>query len=609
MSRRTEAVLIAVIVALAAWIRFWGIGWGLPYPYHPDEGSILFHALAFGTGDLNPHWFRWPSLLMYFMFGMYGAYYLVGRAVGMFGAPVDLVRAYLADLTPFWLMGRAVSALAGVATVWVTYLFGRRAFGSAVGVSAALFLAVMFLHVRDSHYATPDVVTTFLVALSLLLALRAGASGRARDLVASGLLAGLAASAKYPGVLALVGTVTAFALLVRQGRIRFWTLPAAGLASLFGFVAGTPYCLLSRSEFVRDVARQFSMVSQTGTAQEASSYWEGLREIFVATLGRGVGYPIVALAVVGALGGTAFVVGRGARFERGSPAASQHAASGRAIAVAYAASVLLVMSLLTVKRSTYLTPALPAVAILAAVGVRRVVKAAARVAPAGGGAFTVVLVSLAALATAVPAIRYDRALAEPDTRTRAKEWIEANLEPGTRIAVETYCPVLNPTIGELRAIADRASTAVDSWQGPKKQLYELRIDAGAERHPQFEVYGIGWGDSPYALPDASEAPAALADAVDSLSIEYVVLSSKAQSARPMTGAQDPPRAAPAAFQRWLSRNATLAASFAREPGMTVIDRGPGRSFHDPVIEVYRIRQGGRSGPLALRDESSGESER
>ena len=79
LNRRAEiATLIAILVG-ASVIRFWGITWGLPHAYHPDEGSILFHALGFGTGDLNPHWFRWPSLTMYVMFGIYGCYYVIGK--------------------------------------------------------------------------------------------------------------------------------------------------------------------------------------------------------------------------------------------------------------------------------------------------------------------------------------------------------------------------------------------------------------------------------------------------------------------------------------------------------------------------------------------------
>ena len=90
MSRRAEILILLAILAVATCVRLWGIDWGLPHPYHPDEGSVLFHSLGFGTGDLNPHWFRWPSLSMYEMFGVYGVYFVIGKLSGLFAAPADL---------------------------------------------------------------------------------------------------------------------------------------------------------------------------------------------------------------------------------------------------------------------------------------------------------------------------------------------------------------------------------------------------------------------------------------------------------------------------------------------------------------------------------------
>ena len=578
MNRRIEALVLLVILAGAALLRLRGIDWGLPYPYHPDEGSILFHALGFGTGDLNPHWFRWPSLVMYGMFGVYGVYYAVGRLLGTFGAPLDLVRSYLTDLSPFWLMGRYVSAAAGVVTVGVAHRLGGRAQGRSVGLVSALFLAVAYLHVRDSHYATPDVVMTLLASISLLLAVRACSTGRAQDLVASGLLAGLAASAKYPGVLAAAGTVAAFVELAAAGKASARTLLAAGAACVFGFVVGTPYSVLSRSEFLSDVTRQFTMVSRAGVAQEASSFWAGLREVFTGSLGRGVGYPLVALATVGAL-----LPGRAPRHTR-------------IVLASYVLAFLAVMSLLTVKRSTYLTPALPAIAVLAALGLEALFARAPGKRTAARRWLTGLAAIAFASAAAVPSVKFGSALEAVDTRTRSKHWIESTLPEGVRIATEDYGPVLNPKGAQLATLAAAADTRVESWEGPKRRLAELRFEIGSERSPQFEIYGIDRWEEPYRLPNAADDPAGLAGGLLASGVRYVVLSSKAAPWRPMRGAEAPSRPGPGTFQAWLSKHAVLLRSFQEEVPVPVIDRGPGRSFHNPVIEVYEINGGGAATP-------------
>lgn len=584
MSRRAEILILLAILAAATCVRLWGIGWGLPHPYHPDEGSVLFHALGFGTGDLNPHWFRWPSLSMYEMFGVYGVYFVIGKFSGLFAAPADLVRQYLTDLTPFWLLGRLASAAAGVATVWVSFLIGRRAYGRFAGLVSAALMAVVYLHVRDSHYATPDVTMTFLASVSLLLSVMACRSGRARTLVLSGLFAGLATSAKYPGVLAGAGTAAAFFFLLSRQKVTPAVLVGVLLAAVGGFVVGTPFSVLSFPEFRRDMVMQFTMISTSDAPVFAQSFGQGIAEIFSGTLARGVGYPMLALALVGCLAPSRLW---GGLSRAGREPVGPTAAGGKAVLVSYVVAVLVVMSLLTVKRSTYLTPALPALAVLAAAGLETIFiswRRPGRLAAASIAAGVVVVL------TAMPSLEFNRALGAPDTRDRAKLWVEETVSPGARIALETYGPVLNPTVEQLGASIEGSTTAVESWEGPKRQLAELKLEVGRERAPRFELYGINWGDAAFRLPGPWEQPDALASAIDTLAIQYVILSSKAQQYRPMEGAAPPAVEIEWAFSEWLSKNARLVERFTAEREVPVIDRGIGRSFHNPVIEIYDVRR-------------------
>ncbi|MCD4690345.1 glycosyltransferase family 39 protein [bacterium] len=582
-----RTVVLVAILAGAAVIRLWGADWGLPYAYHPDEGSILFHSLGFGTGDLNPHWFRWPSLMMYVMFGAYGGLFVIGKVAGFYAVKLDLVRHYVTDISVFWYMGRVVSALSGVATVWVTYLFGKRSFGRFVGLTAAAVLAVMYLHVRDSHYATPDVFSTLLASMSLLAALTAVSTGRASRLVLSALLAGLAASAKYPAAVAAVGTLVGLVVLVRRRRVRFIHFVLIVMAPLAGFLVGTPYALLSRAEFVRDVARQFTMVSESGIAQEASSFVEGLSEILRGAVGRGIGWPVAVLALVGALLPLRLwreVLRRRGATNRVAVATIKTASTGRSIAVAYTAAVVLFAVLLTVKRATYLTPALPAVAFLAAVGVEGLF---ARLSSRRYRALAVAVLLVAA--GAVPSVRFVTALGEPDSRTRARVWIEEHVPVGTRIAVEDYGPVLNPTVEQLNRELEVGATAVGTWEGPKRKLNEIKLAVGTSRSPKYEVYRIDWGSDAFRFPSTLE-DAKFTAAVDSLRISYIVLSSKHAPWRAMVGAAPPRHPADEKLALWLLERGTPVAVFGDDTGMPVVDRGRGRSFHNPAIEIYRIAE-------------------
>lgn len=60
------------IVLLGAVLRFVPIWFGLPFDEaRPDEGTAIEHAVGILDGDLNPHFFHWPSLTFYLFAGCF----------------------------------------------------------------------------------------------------------------------------------------------------------------------------------------------------------------------------------------------------------------------------------------------------------------------------------------------------------------------------------------------------------------------------------------------------------------------------------------------------------------------------------------------------------
>src|SRR5580765_4035428 len=120
--------ILAVIFILALTVRLMGIRYGLPYVYFPDEAVLVNHAVGFGTGDLNPRYFIYPSLYMYVLFVIYGVGYIGGWLTGVFKSTNDLVRLFFNDPTFFYLPGRLIAAFSGALSVGVVYALGRRAY-------------------------------------------------------------------------------------------------------------------------------------------------------------------------------------------------------------------------------------------------------------------------------------------------------------------------------------------------------------------------------------------------------------------------------------------------------------------------------------------------
>ena len=164
------------ILAGAAALRIVGIAYGRPFPlFSPDEKSIVPRAwhMVHG-GGLDPHWFDYPTLLMYLL------------------APFQVWQG-----APSYLTARVVVLVLALGAIAAAWWLGRRAYGVTAGAVAAAVVAVETTEVAYSRMAVTDVPLTLGIAAALALLVGG-------QIELGGLVAGLATSIKYPGVLLLV---------------------------------------------------------------------------------------------------------------------------------------------------------------------------------------------------------------------------------------------------------------------------------------------------------------------------------------------------------------------------------------------------------------------
>lgn len=407
-------------MAGTAYLRFDAIGWGAPFVYHPDEHFVLHPALDVArTGDLNPHWFQYPSLLIYLQAAIVAAVHAVNGAAlesnhlanGI--GPWDALPAQW----PFVLGGRLLVAASAVAGVALLARAGGRLHGSATGLLAGGFLMVCALHNASSHYLTTDVPATTL----LIAAMAATAGARPRWLLA-GLLAGLAAGTKYTaGIAVLVPALAALDAPLPRETARRWSRTLLGFVA--GFLVATPYALLDAVSFWEGLeAQRRNYYAWAG--QEGNLAW------YVGYLYRdGLGPVITVLAALG------LALGAG----RALAALWRRRDFGRALA--FVVPVLVYVPWIASypsRAERNLIVVLPFLCLAAADALRRLcalarppVVAAGLLAALGG----------AALVFALPPLRsFNHRLTLPDNRTVALAWIREHLPEGTRIVREEYTP-------------------------------------------------------------------------------------------------------------------------------------------------------------------------
>jgi hypothetical protein len=455
--RRYASLLVLLVLALAACLRFWGIDQGLPFPNaRPDEREALEHTIGFPAGDLNPRWFVYPNLFFWVVWLWEESVLAVRRLLVAIPDYATLVRT---DLPLLILQGRLLSAALGTATVAIVYGIARRLGGPALGLVAGLLLATNLLHVRDSHALKADVYLAAGVPIVLWCLARyteAPTRGRA---IGAGLAIGVTTALKYPGILLLGPAYVAGILVTPRGGVRRF-VPSAdililGAVAIATFLAASPYLLLD-FERARSTA-EFSMLAIYATRPLPHAAPPGS---WLAELGA-------------FLGGRAFVYHAGVSLRHGCGLAVA-LASPLAVAAAWRRPrvAFLVLSatfavlygfavgISPVRQSRYLTPLVPLLAVLLAHLVLVLggwfSRPAARAALAAG--LTLLLVAEPAL----DSVRYDRIVSRTDTRVLATRWMAANLPPGAVVAElgSIVFPIADPELppGARRAVVPLGAT-------------------------------------------------------------------------------------------------------------------------------------------------------
>jgi 4-amino-4-deoxy-L-arabinose transferase-like glycosyltransferase len=458
-------IRLLAIVALAAGLRLWGIDFGLPETRaKPDEHRIVDLALGFFSGDYDPGSFQYPSLYLYALHALYLVYFALGRAFGLFTGAADFVAAAHVGPTPFFLIARCLSAGLGALTVAVLHGIVLRLSDRRAADLSAFFLAVAYLHVRESHFGVTDVAMTFLVSCSTLALLVWHERGALRAAAAAGALAGLAASTKYSGAMLIApAALSALARAFRsepagdRWRVR-WLVNAAtdrGLllftgALILAFFAGTPFALADLDTFLRDVRFEMRHLE----AGHAGIQIPGGTHHLFFSLRFGLGAPLLLAGLVGLVAALARDPLR-AGLVFGFPLIYFGVAARGSTAFA-----------------RYMVPVVPflcaAAGLLAADLLARGARRHARL----GGALVASVLALAlALPSLVRAIQLDRLLAREDSRGVASRWFHASLPAGSSVfqAAQRGTLSLGPTQASLREKEQRARQRGEAFRAAVAQ--------------------------------------------------------------------------------------------------------------------------------------------
>lgn len=431
--RRARLLVLAALTLIAAWLRFTSTGFGLPDKFRPDEEYLLARALGF-ENDWNPHFAIYPAAQMYVQHAALKYY------AWLIGERRNFRAAYGSDGQALaYLVARRTSAAFGTATVPALYFAAAPAFGPEAAVAASAIATFATLLVRESKYATTDAAMMFWLTMALAMVLRLVKRGRTVDYLGAGFFAGLATATKYPAGAVVFAVAAAHLGICRRERRSIWLTIgdpgiylAAGTAAVTFFCA-TPYMILDWAQTVNDFAYQRGFLLY-GVGNTAAGYgWSWLMGLAMPNA-LGVGLQIFLLAaMVRAL-------------IRPRP--------GTLSLLTFLAVAFVGMTRSHYVFYRYLMVPFPAMALLAGLMLADLKQlAAARLGERRAAAFALIGLVVLMLPSLVRDVELNRLLRQTDTRTLARQWIEAHIPPGGAIAAtDNTTPYGKPQLYTVRVV-------------------------------------------------------------------------------------------------------------------------------------------------------------
>jgi hypothetical protein len=193
LSRRYAILWVAAATAIGGFFRFFGLAWGAPYfHFHMDEHLVFQDAYLLARDP------RAAAMSAKFFMYSPGPSYVLNIIVRIYEAlahPLNLTIPR--DEVTYMVLGRAISAALGTATIPLVYLVAKHVSGRLAGVLASWLLACAVIHLRDSHFFALDVSMTFCTVLTWFVLTRTVERGTTAATVGSGVGLGLSLLCKY----------------------------------------------------------------------------------------------------------------------------------------------------------------------------------------------------------------------------------------------------------------------------------------------------------------------------------------------------------------------------------------------------------------------------
>jgi hypothetical protein len=444
-------ILLGVTLALAFAFSIVGIDNDLPYYAKHDESFFIKPAVKMAlVNDYNPDWFGHPGSTLIYPLGLvYKGYMAICCGLypwqkndvfaDAFSRPPRLLstRQEAIDQKPttgfettdefqtvaaqFYRIGRRLNLFIFLIGILLTYWLGKTIWNTEIGLSSAWFLAVTPFLIEKVQVVRTDHAGLVFYLLGLMACCRLATKQSFKDYAIAGLAIGLAGSTRYFNF-SLGATLIAAHVLFSEPRQ--WKKLIIGLCSIgLGFILSTPAFIFSLPTVYKNLIHESR--SAFVPLPYLDKVWLYLSNITPSV----VGWQVWILALIGC-GVIAF------QFKRNKLAV---------LALFSFITYLLTISvpslywhhwIVQIVPLAYMFASLTIFSCLALIGKQRL----------GGYVYAAVFILIIAAVSYIPLKKVYHQTSQaalPQTRSLARQWIQANLPKHATIAEEDAVPLFH----------------------------------------------------------------------------------------------------------------------------------------------------------------------
>ncbi|MCS7232111.1 MAG: glycosyltransferase family 39 protein [Elusimicrobiota bacterium] len=455
---KKEYWLLLGIIILSFVLRIVAINWQLPCLYQTEEYKTVNYALRMAAKkNLNPEFFEYPSLYLYFMLFIYGGLFIVGKILGFYSSAENFAVKFFQNPTMVYVIGRVFSTLFGTLVVLLTYILGKYWYNKRVGIIASLLLGILPIWVVYSHYIKPEMFSNLLIVLSSLILYRYYLTKNRTLFYTSCAILGLAVSSKYLSLPAgIIIPIIYFSLPDNRKKINTFLI---GLAIIIiFFIIGTPYAILDYKTFLTEI-KGIVLGPQQGLKRNIIY---GLQKTFLDWVFMGNTLPLIG--GVGLLGIAYCMI-------------------KRKLEDILLVSIFCVYSLINITHYFpawgFLFSAFPFYTIAAGRFVDEIIDKSL---------FVKLVFVLIIISSLIESIIVDIKFSLKDTRTLALEWIVKNIPYGEKILIDRYpnSPPLKMTKKQLEKLYKKA-VELNHY---KKEYFYWQLKAHPGENYGYEIYEV-----------------------------------------------------------------------------------------------------------------------